>query len=221
MANEYATQQEFIDYAFAHGEVIDLSVQQESNVDRVLEVVSRAIDFKLGTTFYARDETRYYATDNGRYVYVDDLIEITSLKTSEDGGDNFDTTWAASDYFLHPLNARASQLENERKPYRRIEISENGDNYFPTNYQRAIRLEGKFGYCEGINDDGDPDDVPPPIKEATLLMSLRLWKRPNAPYGVVGVAPLNVQSVVRSITSDKDVMLLLSSVSMRGGYYMQ
>ena len=227
MANEYATFQEFIDYVYRYGEAVEETEQNAANIERLLTVVSRALDFYLKTSFYGRNETRYYETDDGNRLYIDDLISVTTLETDDNLDGTHETLWTSTDYVLHPVNARAAydalapESEALCKPYRRIEVDLNGDNSFPVNEQRAIKIVRVFGYCDGMDDEGDPEYVPEAIKEATLMIVYRLWKRPSAPFGISGNAAITVQNIARSIQTDKDIQFLLSSVSERATYYLQ
>ena len=121
-------------------------------IEDLVEYASRWIDGRTGRRFWSTvsastDETRTYTPANGRRVYIDDLLEITTLKVDEDGDRTYETTWASTDYDLLPENAAL-----EARPYTYIEASPLGDYTF-TKHRKAVQIVGKFGFCETAPDD--------------------------------------------------------------------
>jgi len=73
-----------------------------------IESASREIDGWCERVFYnAGTATRVYVPTDSFLVETEDIISVTTLKTSSTG-DTFDTTWSApGDYQLEPLNGSA------------------------------------------------------------------------------------------------------------------
>lgn len=143
-------------------------------LENVVASVSRWIDHYTGTRFYttSADESRYYTPEEATILYTDDIISITTLKTDEDGDRTYEVTWDTGDYDLMPLNASL-----DSQPYRWIEITPLGDYVFPI-IRRGVEIAGKFGYCAATSQ-------PAMVKRACLLQCLRIFKRKDAPFGVI------------------------------------
>jgi hypothetical protein len=162
-------------------------------IEAVIEAVSREIDKYCGRRFYVTDsdETRYFTAEFSDVLFAGDIVSISSLQSDEDGDRTYEETWATTDYDLLPFNAA---LDNE--PYTRLGITPDGDYAFPT-IPKAVKIVGKWGWPA----------VPDAINEACLLQSIRIFKRKDAPFGVVGSADLGQLQVISRI--DPDVKMLL------------
>lgn len=137
------------------------SAQVDAYCDRV---------FTADTSVTTRD---YMVTDTGR-LEVDPISTLTGLVlSSDDNGDGtFETTWAATDYRVEPINAAAAGV-----PWDRIVAL--GTRWFPKNaYRPTVRITAKFGWPGGT--------VPQAVKLACLIQASRLFKRKDAPFGVAG-----------------------------------
>ena len=153
------------------------------NVDDTLlelsiESASREIDGYCERVFYnAGTATRVYIPTDTFYVETDDLISVTTLKTSSTG-ETFDTTWSASgDYQLEPLNGVAGGLINH--PSTRIRAI--GSYLFPlwdprnvNSHEATVQVTGVFGWSA----------VPTAIRQATIILAMRQFKRYDTPLGV-------------------------------------
>ena len=133
----------------------------------------------------------YLKTTDTEYLGTGDIISITSLQTDEDGDRAYEKTWATTDYDFLPYNASL-----DSKPYTELQITPNGDYAFPSG-AKSVKITGKWGYSA----------VPDAINEACLLQTFRLFKRKDAPFGVVGSAELGQLQVIPKL--DPDVKLLL------------
>lgn len=104
-------------------------------------------------------------------LLVDPFVQMTSLKTDEDGDGVYEVTWATTDYRLGPANAAAYG-----EPYRVIEVNRDTGSYvFPIG-QRRIEATCRWGW----------PTVPESIQEATSLLANRLRNRGKTPEGVMG-----------------------------------
>lgn len=65
--------------------------------------------------------------------------------------------------------------------------------------KKGVKLVGKFGWTT----------APAPVCDACLLQAIRLFKRKDAPFGVVGSADMGQMVTISKL--DPDVMLLLQA----------
>ena len=148
----------------------------DSVMELAIESASREIDGHCERQFYSTSATRVYAPTNIYTVTTDDIISVTTLKSSSDGV-TYDITWATSDYQLEPLNGIVGGLVT---PFTRIRAT--GSYLMPTfsvgtfyEGEALIQVTGVFGW----------PSVPTAIRQATVLLAARLFKRNDAPFGVI------------------------------------
>jgi hypothetical protein len=154
---------------------------------------SRQIDGYCERVFYSTSATRLYTPESYTLCQVDDLVSVTTLKTSGDGS-TFDTTWAATDYQLEPLNGVSGGLVQPATRIRAV-----GDYFFPIAQlmiPAQVQVVGTFGWSA----------VPAAIKQATILLAMRQFKRYDSPLGVMGFGDLGAVRVGRI---DPDVEALI------------
>ena len=147
-------------------------------LESVITAVSREIDAFTGTSFYSPgSETRYYTARDGSTVDIDPATTVTSVATDENLDRTYSNTWTLStDYELWPYNVGGRGL-----PYSRILRSPLGDLVFPTS-ARAVKVVGIFSW----NASASPTATLADIKQVALLKGVRLFKRKDAPFGVLG-----------------------------------
>lgn len=170
----------------------------DSLLELCVESASRDIDGACERVFYkSTGATRVYVPTDSFTVDTDDIVSITTLKTSS-GGVTFDITWTATDYQLEPLNGVAGGLV---QPFTRIRAI--GDYLFPVwepaniNAQEAtVQVVGTFGW----------NAVPTAIKQATIMLAMRHFKRYDSPLGVMGMSDLGAVRVSR-IDPDVDRLI--------------
>ncbi len=164
----------------------------------VITAVSKMIDNYCGRRFYTTtsDETRYFTTDDPEYLFPNvDIISITTLKTDEDGDRTYENTWATTDYDLCPANASL-----DSQPYTWIRLTPEGEYSFPK-LPRSVQIVGKFGYCA-------TDSEPAAVTEACLIQANRIFRRKEAPFGMVSNP---VGGEVRLLNKlDPDIEMLLA-----------
>lgn len=103
---------------------------------RLARTLSRWIDNHTQRHFYPELATRYFDGKGDTELYIDDLIEITSVSFSEDDGSTY-TVYAATDYI-----AMAGDNYNSKGSYNKLEIAVNGDySTFPPG-QKSIKIVG-------------------------------------------------------------------------------
>ncbi len=158
---------------------------------------SRAVDHYCGRVFWDADSSsaRTFRTDDPWTVRVPDFHTITSVKTDETDDGTYDTTWSASDYVLSPADGVVNG--DTGWPYHTIEAVES--RCFPTRGRRyRVEIDARWGWAA----------VPGPVKQATLILAHRLFKRPDSPEGAAGFGEFGV---VRITQRDADVQSMLAA----------
>jgi len=139
-------------------------------LEACIESASRAIDGFTGRRFYQITATaRVFTAEDSQWLYVPDLVSVSSLVTDDDGNRVYETTWASTDYDLEPFNA-----SDTGHPYTSVEITPDGDYSFPVGIRKGVKITGTWGWPA----------VPDAINEATLIQSARYAKRMAAPFGL-------------------------------------
>lgn len=164
-----------------------------------VEAASRQIDRACDRIFYnAGTATRVFLPTDPYATEIDDAISISAVKTSTSADGNFDATWSSSDYELQPLNGRVG---GSYWPY--TDIKAIGDYLFPvwttntTNSNEAtVQVTGVWGWTA----------VPVDIKQATILLAMRQFKRYDSPLGVAGFGDIGAIRVGR-IDPDVDALI--------------
>ena len=169
----------------------------DSLIELSIEAASREIDGYCNRVFYSTSGTRVFQNVDSFIVNTDDIISVTTLKTSDDGV-IYDTTWTTADYQLEPLNGVAGGLV---QPFTRIRAI--GDYLFPVwsvtgtyGNKASVQIAGVFGWSA----------VPTAVKQATILLAMRQFKRYDSPLGVAGFGDIGAIRVGRT---DPDVEALL------------
>jgi hypothetical protein len=163
-----------------------------------IESVSRMIDAYCERRFFtAGTETRIYAADSSHVCRVDDIAGTAITVETSSGFDGiYDETWTDSDLQLEPLNRTASGITFPVTRLRAV-----GDLLFPFDYQgeAAVKVTAVYGFATAI---------PVQVKQATIITSLRQYKRYDSPLGVAGFGDLGAVRVGRF---DPDMQMLLSA----------
>lgn len=143
----------------------------DSLLEMAVESASRLVDGYCGREFYnAGTVTRVYTPNDNFVTDLDDFISISSLKISSLADGNFDLTWTTDDYQTEPLNG---VIDGVRFPIDRVRAV--GDYLFVTLGDRAtVQVTGVAGWSA----------VPIQVKQATVIQSLRIFKRLDSPLGI-------------------------------------
>jgi hypothetical protein len=173
----------------------------DSLLETAIESSSRDIDAYTERVFFntgATAVTRIYIPENIYLLETDDIISVTSIKSDTTGEGGFDQTWATTDYQLEPLNGLAGGIAT---PFTRVRAV--GDYLWPIYEPRdinagqaSVQIVARFGFAS----------IPTAIKQATILSSLRAYKRYESPTGVLGFSDIGVVRVGRL---DPDVERLI------------
>ena len=165
----------------------------DSLLETCIESASRQIDTHCERVFTTGTAVRYFAPRDSYVCEIDDLISLTSLVTSSDG-DDYNTTWTATDYQLEPLNGISGGAYT---PYTQIRATDN----FLFNViggEATVKVTGVWGYGTAI---------PVDVKQACNLLAIRQFKRYDSPLGVAGFGEIGVVRVSRV---DPDIESLLA-----------
>lgn len=173
------------------------TTSSDTIIENIIEATSRAIDALVLRRFYASTETRYFWAHDATYLYVGDLLSVTTLKTDSNADRSYDTTWGVTDYDLLPVNA-----PSDGWPYDRIAVAPGGRYLFPTGArnQKAIQIAGSFGFAS---------TTPDAVNEACLIASAQMFMRKDSPFGVSGGSGF-VQTMKQVLRHDPHVWALLS-----------
>ena len=170
---------------------IEDSVDDEL-LELAVEAASREIDGACERQFFQTSATRIYTPRDSYVTDIDDLVTVTSIKTSSAANGTFDTTFSTTDYQLEPLNGLAGGIATPANSIRAI-----GDYNFPMSGGEAtVQVIGTFGFSS----------VPTQITQATVLLGSRIFKRNDSPLGVAGFGDIGVIRVGR-LDPDVEVMI--------------
>lgn len=187
MATTYAT----LAQLKARLHIPSATTTEDALLQELLDGAAAAIDLWTGKTFAATTQTRYYASDDGEAIEVDDLVSVTTLATDDDGDRTYEVTWGTTDYRLLPLNAATDGV-----PYTGIAIDVITGVYRFPKRAAGVKVVGSFGYAA----------VPVPIREATLRLGQRLYGLRDALLGLGGARETGFAVVV---PEDGDLQRLL------------
>lgn len=174
---------------------------------RAINAASRSIDAYCNRRFW-QDPTPtsmlFYPDPGSTDLWLDeDISTETGLIVSTDNAGNglYDVPWATSDYRLWPYGANRGssiykawyKLEStgvNRFDVRGLHRHNNRGGYLP------VQVTARFGWAS----------VPAPIEQATLLKATHVFKRKDAPFGILQFGDIAAASVTRK---DADVLELL------------
>ena len=162
-------------------------------LELAVEAASREIDGSTERQFFQTSATRIYTPRDSYITEIDDLVTLTTLKTSSAADTVFDTTWDPNDYQLEPLNGIAGGIVTPANTIRAV-----GDYAFPIDGGSAtVEVTGTFGFAS----------VPTAIIQATVILGSRIFKRNDSPLGVAGFGDIGVIRVGR-LDPDVEAMIM-------------
>jgi hypothetical protein len=169
-------------------------------LELAIESASREIDSYTERVFFSSSpSTRIFVPRDSTVCETDDIVSLTTVKISTAADGVFNQTLAATDFQLEPLNGIAGGITTPFTQVRAV-----GDFFFPVYQPREIpsnratvEITGVFGF----------GSIPIAIKQATVLASLRAYKRYESPTGVLGFSDTGVVRV--GMRLDPDVQRLV------------
>ena len=175
---------------------LDLSdTTKDAILEAIITAVSRQIEQETQRRFWTATETRTYTAQRMDRCLIDDCLSVTTLKTDITGLRLYDTTWGVNDFDLLPSNA---PLENGGEPYWELSVRLNSNYVFPVGIPLSVQVTGIFGYSA---------TAPDQVREAAIIQTIRLLKRMDAPFGVIGASEFGQALVIAKL--DPDVRYLL------------
>ena len=165
----------------------------DTMIELAIESASREIDQVCERIFYQASGTRVFVPRDSYVVEIDDLRSLTTLKTSSGADGVFDITWQSDDYQLEPLNGIVGGIVSPTTHIRAI------DDYLFTidGGEATVQVTGNWGW----------DAIPTAIRQATVILSSRIFRRNDSPLGVMGFGDMGVVRVSRI---DPDIDSLIS-----------
>jgi hypothetical protein len=171
-------------------------------LEDLVESASRSIDRIANRRFYldATASARLYRAYSDIFVYVDDIGTTSSLvvQTDSNGNGTYAKTLTLNqDYILDPLTA--SSLG---RPFTQLTMVSNTETWpiFPGLTQNGLRpgvqVTARWGW----------PSVPDDVNMACLILSADLYKRKDAPGGILGLGDLGV---VRMSPIGRDVTAMI------------
>jgi hypothetical protein len=171
-------------------------------LEDLIESASRSIDRIANRRFYldAVASARLYRAYSDIFVYIDDLGTTTDLvvKTDSNGNGSYAKTLTLNqDYILDPLTSPSLG-----RPYTQLTMVSNTETWpiFPGLTQNGLRpgvqVTAKWGW----------PSVPDDINMACLILTADLYKRKDAPGGILGLGDLGV---VRMSPIGRDVTAMV------------
>ena len=157
-----------------------------------LAAADEAINAYCGRTFGTAgtvDAVRVYATGKADYVEIDDCTSITKVEYTTDEINWTETT----EYQTEPLNSFTDGLT---WPTTRLRRTRNGAWPIGNGYA-TVRVTGKFAF----------GSVPASVTQASVLQTVRWFKRADAPFGVAGFGDIGAIRVTRQVDPDVEVLL--------------
>jgi hypothetical protein len=171
-------------------------------LEDLIESASRSIDRIANRRFYLDSvaSARLYRAYSDIFVYIDDLGTTTDLvvKTDSNGNGSYAKTLTLNqDYILDPLTAPSLS-----RPYTQLTMVSNTETWpiFPGLTQNGLRpgvqVTARWGW----------PSVPDDINMACLILTADLYKRKDAPGGILGLGDLGV---VRMSPLGRDVTAMV------------
>ena len=171
-------------------------------LEDLIESASRSIDRMANRRFYldATASARLYRAYSDIFVYVDDIGTTSNLAVALDingNGTYTKTLTLNQDYILDPLTAASLG-----RPFTQLTMVSNTETWpiFPGLTQNGLRpgvqVTARWGW----------PSVPDDINMACLILTADLYKRKDAPGGILGLGDLGV---VRMSPIGRDVTAMV------------
>ena len=163
-------------------------------LEGMVEAASRSIDRMANRRFYldTNASARLYRANDALQLFVDDIGSTTGLAVAvdSDGNGSYDTALTLNtDYILDPITAPSLN-----RPWNVVTIvSASAAFPAPLNYRPGVQVTAKWGW----------PSIPDDINQACMILTADLYKRKDAPGGIIGLGDLGairMSPVGRDIT---------------------
>jgi hypothetical protein len=196
ITNGYATLTEIKNY---------MSISDNTDNDlleNLVESASRSIDRIANRRFYldATASARLYRAYSNIFVYVDDIGTTSNLVVAvdENGNGTYSKTLTLNtDYILDPLTSQSLN-----RPFTQLTMVSNTETWpiFPgltsNGLRPGVQVTARWGW----------PSVPDDLNMACLILTADLYKRKDAPGGILGLGDLGV---VRMSPIGRDVTAMV------------
>jgi hypothetical protein len=196
ITNGYATLTEIKNY---------MSISDSTDNDlleNLVESASRSIDRIANRRFYldATASARLYRAYSNIFVFVDDIGTTSNLVVAidENGNGTYSKTLTLNtDYILDPLTSQSLN-----RPFTQLTMVSNTESWpiFPgitsNGLRPGVQVTARWGW----------PSVPDDINMACLILTADLYKRKDAPGGILGLGDLGV---VRMSPIGRDVTAMV------------
>jgi Phage gp6-like head-tail connector protein len=196
ITNGYATLTEIKNY---------MSISDTTDNDlleNLVESASRSIDRIANRRFYldATASARLYRAYSNIFVYVDDIGTTSNLVVAvdENGNGTYSKTLTLNtDYILDPLTSQSLN-----RPFTQLTMVSNTETWpiFPgltsNGLRPGVQVTARWGW----------PSVPDDLNMACLILTADLYKRKDAPGGILGLGDLGV---VRMSPIGRDVTAMV------------
>lgn len=174
----------------------------DTQLDDARDAASRALDGYCHTRFASTISgsttatARVFAPTDWYCLKVPDFYSLTSIKTDENDDGTYERTWTSSDYELSPPSGVVDHLLGW--PYNTIRAV--GNYRFPVprtpmSRRHTVEITAQWGWAA----------VPEPVRQACLQVAAEIFRRKDAPFGVVQTVefgPLRLSAdSVRAVSS--------------------
>jgi hypothetical protein len=171
-------------------------------LENLVESASRSIDRIANRRFYldATASARLYRAYSNIFVFVDDIGTTSNLvvKTDEDGNGTYSKTLTLNtDFILDPLTSQSLN-----RPFTQLTMVSNTESWpiFPgltsNGLRPGVQVTARWGW----------PSVPDDLNMACLILTADLYKRKDAPGGILGLGDLGV---VRMSPIGRDVTAMV------------
>jgi len=171
-------------------------------LENLVESASRSIDRIANRRFYldATASARLYRAYSNVFVFVDDIGTTSNLvvKTDEDGNGTYSKTLTLNtDFILDPLTSQSLN-----RPFTQLTMVSNTESWpiFPgltsNGLRPGVQVTARWGW----------PSVPDDLNMACLILTADLYKRKDAPGGILGLGDLGV---VRMSPIGRDVTAMV------------
>lgn len=133
------------------------------------------------TLYVGALEVRYYTATCASELQTDDILQLVSLRTDNNGDSSFESTHSTAQFYLTPFNATL-----DLQPYTAVTLRTSATAYFPVNVARTVEVTGVFGYCPTTA-------ILPVFKKACLLQAMMDFRSEDAPFGAAGGRDFTVE----------------------------
>ena len=196
ITNGYATLTEIKNYM----SISDTT--DDSLLEDLVESASRSIDRIANRRFYldATASARLYRAYSNIFVYVDDIGTTSNLVVAvdENGNGTYSKTLTLNtDYILDPLTSQSLN-----RPFTQLTMVSNTETWpiFPgltsNGLRPGVQVTARWGW----------PSVPDDLNMACLILTADLYKRKDAPGGILGLGDLGV---VRMSPIGRDVTAMV------------